>query len=58
MNDGKWTGEASRKGGFRMEEQEVGEPDTDSADPNFLQDGNIRTRGRRGKKILKYHRCE
>lgn len=23
MNDGRWTGEASRKGGFRMEEQEV-----------------------------------
>jgi hypothetical protein len=23
MNDGKWTGEASRKGGFRTEEQEV-----------------------------------
>jgi hypothetical protein len=23
MNDGRWTGEASRKGGFRTEEQEV-----------------------------------
>ena len=24
MNDGRWTGESSRKGGFRTEEQEVG----------------------------------